>query len=97
MRPIDADVVCSECTSYYAGNCPSDDSVGCAVKDAPTLTLDNLRPKGRWEKTFFTNDRQRVCSICHCTVRQPSYDKGETTLFNYCPKCGADMRGDENG
>lgn len=49
---------------------------------------------GRWEEKFFTNDRQRVCSVCHCTVRQPSYDKGETALFNYCPHCGAKMDGE---
>lgn len=58
---------------------------------APTLTIDDLRPKGRWEKKFFTNDRQRVCSLCNCTVRQPSYDKDETTLFKFCPFCGAKM------
>ena len=46
---------------------------------------------GRWEEKFFTNDRQRVCSVCHCTVRQPSYDRGETALFKYCPHCGAKM------
>jgi len=49
---------------------------------------------GRWEEKFFTNDRQRVCSVCHCTVRQPSYDKGETALFKYCPHCGARMDGE---
>lgn len=47
---------------------------------------------GRWVEKFFTNDRQRVCSACHCTVRQPSYDRGETALFNYCPHCGAHMK-----
>ena len=52
---------------------------------------------GRWEEKFFTNDRQRVCSVCHCTVRQPSYDRGETALFKYCPHCGARMDGDGNG
>lgn len=50
---------------------------------------------GEWEEKFFTNDRQRVCSVCHCTVRQPSYDKGETALFKYCPNCGAKMDGGE--
>lgn len=48
---------------------------------------------GRWEEKFFTTKRQRVCSLCHCTVRMSSYDKGETYLFRFCPYCGAKMDG----
>ena len=63
------------------------------IKDAPTIDAVPV-VHGRWEEKFFTNDRQRVCSVCHCTVRQPSYDKGETALFKYCPNCGARMDGE---
>lgn len=91
MRPIDADVVCSECTSYYAGNCPSEDSVGCAVKDAPTLTLDDLRPKGRWinwgKSGTPTYENYGTCSACHEDAEI------HTEHRNFCPNCGADMRG----
>ena len=58
----------------------------------PTIEAEPVK-HGWWEEKFFTNDRQRVCSVCHCTARQPSYDKGETALFNYCPNCGAKMDG----
>ena len=61
-----------------------------AVKKFPSIEAEPVR-HGRWEEKFFTNDRQRVCSLCHFTVRQPSYDKGETALWNYCPNCGAKM------
>lgn len=80
------------------------ESVRCGIRIAlrcmercQPFDIDDLRPKGRWERKFFTTDRQRVCSICNCTVRQPSYDKGEISLFKYCPHCGADMRGGGEG
>lgn len=44
-----------------------------------------------WEKEFFTNERQRVCSACFATVRQTLYDDGEPRLFKHCPWCGAQM------
>ena len=39
---------------------------GCRAKEAPTLTLDDLRPKGRWEKFEETSSgwKQHRCSVC---------------------------------
>lgn len=62
------------------------------VEEAPTIDAVPV-VHGRWVEKFFTNDRQRVCSVCHSTVRQPSYDRGEIKFFNYCPNCGARMDG----
>lgn len=50
----------------------------------PTLTIDDLRPKGRWitqDETFTAFQ----CSRCEC--------KNFGQRWNYCPACGADMRG----
>ena len=65
----------------------------CPDEPCPNEELIDYEPvkHGRWEERFFTTARQRVCSCCFSTVRQPSYDKGETALFHYCPNCGAKM------
>lgn len=46
--------------------------------------------KGRWVKRQFADDCTTAyrCSECHTT-----WDANT----NYCPNCGADMRGNENG
>lgn len=56
------------------------------IKSAPTLTLDDLRPKGRW--------KDGECTNCGCDAL---YHKGvpAPTYTEFCPNCGADMRGGE--
>lgn len=51
---------------------------------APALTLDDLRPKGRWV--------DGECANCGCDAL---YNKGvpAPTYTEFCPSCGADMRG----
>ena len=39
-------------------------------------------------------DKYKICSLCSATT--PMYSSG-TAYWNYCPNCGADMRGDNNG
>ena len=67
---------------------------GCvAVKNAPTIDPATLRPHGEWIKRCITSvDSPDVseCSICKYPV---STMWGKT---NYCPNCGADMRGENN-
>ena len=50
--------------------------------------IDNLpcedRPKGEWLETFYDYE----CSNCHI-IRA----KGRTGKYDFCPGCGADMRG----
>ena len=54
------------------------------VNMAPTITLDDLRPKGRWV--------DGECTNCGCDAL---YNKGipVPTYTEFCPTCGADMRG----
>lgn len=47
----------------------------------------NSRPKGEWEASTNGTD-YRVCSNC-------LYERHAGTKYNYCPICGADMRGEE--
>ena len=65
------------------------------LENAPTLTLDDLRPKGRW-------NGDGSCS--YCGMRNPTCRTDDladwfpvsSVQFEYlqfCPNCGADMRG----
>ena len=47
---------------------------------------------GKWLNSTMLQSNQRICSVCKSTVRQPSYDRGEYTLYPYCPYCTAKMR-----
>jgi uncharacterized paraquat-inducible protein A len=53
------------------------------------------RKVGKWiyhEKSISTGFKDlRECSCCHC------YFRWEMPRNSYCPNCGADMRGCENG
>lgn len=85
MRPIDAD----ELDFYF---CDSPFECSEEVSNAPTLTLDDLRPKGRW---VWADDGYCRCS--ECTQKAPVIrqwdDEPMATMTNFCPFCGADMRG----
>ena len=58
------------------------------LAEMPTLTLDDLRPKGRWlnVRALTTGDGRVRVGDCSCC------DSAEK-LRNFCPNCGADMRG----
>ena len=43
---------------------------------------------GRWEQARYTKAPLYICSKC---------DKHEYKQHNFCPNCGADMRGEEDG
>ena len=81
MRPIDA-IKYGENLVWLVGHgefSSPQDSLRRALYDlaqTPTLTLDDLRPKERWDNG--------TCSNCG----QVDFSKP-----NFCPHCGADMRG----
>lgn len=59
------------------------------IATLPTLTLADLRPKGRWgEGVACQTDTgtcyDYTCSECSIVTSRES---------NFCPSCGADMRG----
>lgn len=78
------------------------DAIDAIIDNAPTVTikewkeempiyikdamLEALRPQGEWIK-----EEDRVYSKCSlCGFKYADYG----ILFDYCPNCGADMRGD---
>ena len=89
MRPIDADAVIKKLIDISTGK----DRFGRGIKvgisnailrleNATTLTLDALRPKGRW---LHHENGVAYCSECEMDAVEDG--------TNFCPNCGADMRG----
>lgn len=62
------------------------------IDNAPTVEAVEVK-HGRWEKASETMPIYR-CSVCK---ERNLFKNGDNVLSNYCPNCGADMRGDGNG
>ena len=61
-----------------------------AIKNIPTANVrENV--KGEWIEC---DDRHCECPICHSVW---SYFENMVEYFDFCPHCGADMRGGEDG
>ena len=61
------------------------------LDDAPTINID--RPQGEWimhVDDLFPCESTQECSICHVEQLINGNDD------NFCPNCGADMRGENN-
>ena len=74
---------CGEKVTYSEGE----------ICEAYEMAIEALqeRPKGRW----IFNNRVHYVDECHCSLcgQVLSTYKGERK--NFCPNCGADMRGEE--
>lgn len=91
MRAIDADAItyCAyDLDDYHFFRAVDED----AISEMPTLTLDDLRPKGRWVK-----DRGRCwCSECRQGIKGSTVNLDlwlDLSTLPFCAFCGADMRG----
>ena len=76
--------------------------VRCVLSDLPSAQPE--RKKGRWEyetmRHLITGEMRtvRICSVCDGGwFRYDMSDGVEEAEPNYCPNCGADMRGEEDG
>lgn len=86
-RLIDADALSVRVmdTSYWDNQ--DEDVIWNLVQDAPTVDAVEV-VHGRWiDAIEFCGDY--ICSNCESLYG--------TNKFNYCPNCGADMRGVEDG
>ena len=96
MRYIDADKLISfiDCGHLRPPTelAFSDLDVTEMIKKQPTAGVrENVR--GEWQKVdeqpYF---RQHFHKVCCSVCRKQGYD-----YWNFCPNCGAEMRGDNNG
>ena len=98
MRLIDADALKKAIRNYYdeRTNTTNEHSIVDIIDNAPTVETpiiyefkgcDNCeleRPKGKWN---YIQAGMCVCPFCGATPHKEYKD--------FCPKCGADMRGEE--
>ena len=81
---------------YYDHYTDGFDEAVDRVENAPTLTLDDIIPHGRWIEQEAPNmDTYYDCSACgesFCLIEGSPADN----LYNYCPNCGARMLGDDD-
>lgn len=66
------------------------------LENASTLTLDDLRPKGRWIGTGYDGyaDGCLVYDLWECSECRAEFGcVGDPPPYEFCPSCGADMRG----
>ena len=97
MRVIDADElkvqihsrcdVCNDKDTAWCEHCCSVNDWEDYIDNAPTV---EERPKGKW---YYNYQNGWHCSICNKSVKDMPTVMGKAD-FNFCPNCGADMRGD---
>lgn len=69
------------------------DSMSLAIAMANNLpSVEPERKKGEWIKEYWNGEHTRKCSACNITQTVTTY-RGKVN-FNFCPMCGADMKGE---
>ena len=57
------------------------------INAAPTINPESLRPKGEWK--VYLGGKELMCTACQATF----WDEDGNGGSDFCPNCGADMRG----
>ena len=105
-RYIDAEKLCFEILEEYGISTGGDDITeiyGMIINQPTADVRENV--KGRWVEVVDRTemyDKEGVktwgmlfqCNQCGFVLNAV---EGHTGQYNYCPNCGADMRGDNNG
>ena len=94
MRLIDADALLEkvwdvDCRCGYVQVVDRAD-----IETAPTIDPEDLRPKGEWVRP--TKIDGRTFNVPHCSACG-GVPCGVDEHTHFCPNCGADMRGGDDG
>ena len=92
---------CETCRFHRSGGCNTwcdhGESYSPDMSKIPTIDPEDLRPKGEWKvywcDTSMIGHEYESCSNCGCEI----FDTDKFWNCNYCPNCGADMRGKAHG
>ena len=99
MRPIDADALYNLIDGGFDLDFSEVPETKAALLQmiADQDTIEPERKKGKWEITD-AYPHNVHCSICHKKFAQTHWVVWEDGSLprNYCPNCGADMRGEED-
>ena len=94
MWLIDADLMfkCETCRHHRGGKCNTycdhGEEYSPNLRVIPTINPEHLRPKGEWIEREHEDARGNY-KLFHCS----RCDEPNAKKKNYCPNCGADMRG----
>lgn len=88
MRPIDSDRLLSDRMKSKYYSLPNGDLAIpiIDIEHAPTV---EIRKKGRWTKHFSS---PMITYPYHCS----NCNKYARAMYDFCPNCGADMRGEKD-
>lgn len=105
MRLINADALMEDIEQTVRFSCrdgvPSAEMRGAnkvidRIEVAPTISPDDVRGVGKWNRiSGFHLDHEYYPARYQCDQCKHFVDSGDDR--NYCPNCGARMKGDNNG
>ena len=67
------------------------------LKDLPSAQSE--RKRGKWERWVDRVEHSRGVEYiprCRCSECGTEYDPNSAKFINFCPQCGADMRGEQD-
>ena len=91
MRAIDADALIAKCGNWYCEEGTEEGFIGDIkhlIDAQPTIEPR----KGKWVRANTPTDGIYECSVC----LQWTFIPFHPSTYNYCPRCGSDMRGDDD-
>ena len=92
---IDRQAAIDAVRSYYDECDESDKSIEERIEALPPAQPE--RKTGKWVRNFDGNEWHWFCSNCKEKWYEEDLWMGGNGFPNYCPNCGADMRGNDNG